>query len=347
MTRILIGAPIRQHPFVLKSHLQTLRWQSLPPNVKTDYLFVDDNDIPESSVLLADFSTLGAPPEPEPTYAKQEETTRWAESAFHRMAAMRQQLLDHALSEGYDHAFMVDSDLLLDPQTLRVLLSTSKPIVSAVYYTKWQPDSPPLPQVWLRHPYVLSGRGVEQHEFLKSLHDKQLTRVYGLGGCTLISREALERGARYAPLLKGLPEGGMWRGEDRSFCIRAERAHIEMWADPWPSLFHAYRPSDRERIPEVLALLREPRVNWAETGDWINATLKPLQEPHLTKHVHHLRGRLGAMQIIPALEEALYDLKRGESAVRNIHFPSWWPFPQYANSERTLSITLHDIIKAN
>jgi len=344
MKRILVGAPIRQTPAILKAHLRTLEWQQLPPDTKIDYHVIDDCLDPESSALLRPFTPFPAPIDAEEgSYAKEEQTTLWTVEAFHRMAHMRQQILNAAIEGGYDYVFMADSDLLLDPFTLSSLLSAEKPIVSAVFWTAWQLGTPPLPQVWLTQPYGLSGRGMAEHEFFRSLRSRQLTQVWGLGACTLISRPAIERGAAYAPLLDDLPKGGIWEGEDRSFCIRADRAHVEMWADPWPRVSHIYRPSDEESIGERMEELERAKPERATLGSWISAVIEPLQEPHLASWKHHIRGQMGRMRMVKGVEKVLLEVPIGEPAIHSIYFPIDYPLPVYAGQEKMLRIELLDV----
>lgn len=298
-----------------------------------DYCHYDDNDEAESSIILKSLGgeVLEAVDGDRGGYEVDEVTHRWQESAFERLAAMKQTILNKAAREGYAFVFLCDSDLILDPYTLYSLLSSQQEITNAVFWTRWTPDAPPQPQCWLTHPYGLAGRGMSQSTFLKRLVDRQLVQVAGGGACTLIAATALRKGVGYHPRLPGLPQGGMWRGEDRSFALRAERLHVAQWADAWPNIFHAYHPDQRseevlDAVYETLAATSQEKVAY---GDLIHFCLYPLdndqQRQSIPQHLRSIRGRLGSIQMLPELEAALIGMKRGGERSLRLTFPPWWP----------------------
>lgn len=289
-----------------------------------------------------------ARPKPEDaTYAVTEQTHEWSEPTFAWLARERQRLLREARDRGFDAILLVDSDLILGPETLRSLLDTQKSVVSAVFWTRWQRDTPPLPQVWQRHPYEFAGRGLEAHEFLGRLAHRDLVQVGGLGACTLIRAGVLDRVA-YWPLLDGLPSGGMWQGEDRHFAVRAQRNHVELWADAWPDVFHAYRPSDVEKADAVSERLSDwsmnaPEFLKPEVGDLISARLEPIEEAALAGFSLPIRGRLGTLKLLPALEEKLKTMTPGSEAFVEVRFPAWWEIPKYRGESRAMRVSLLDV----
>jgi hypothetical protein len=350
--KILCGAPVRQQPDILAAHLRTILWQETDAQV--DYLYINDLD-PDDETYEAATDVLFGHKELEVVstdiharpsgseYVAGDDTHHWNVPTFHWLATLRQRILDQAVERGYDAVFMVDTDLLLGPKTLQSLIDTGKDIVSGVFWTRWDTSSPPLPQVWLKHPYGLAGRGLEQHEFLQKLASRQLTKVFGLGACTLMRTSVLDKVA-YSPLLDGLPSGGMWEGEDRSFCIRAERAHVELWADAWPDIWHCYRPGYAKDIERRLDYLsREDVVRRPSFGDLISFTLEPLSEPGLAGHKQSVRGRLGAIPIADELEEYLSSASVGESALITVTFPVWSEIKEYRGTERVIRVTLLDV----
>lgn len=343
--RILAGSVVRQDAEVLAAHLKTMLWQETDADV--DFVYVNDldpdaEDYKESSNALFDsgVDVINSPMDQRPSgaeYVAGEQTHHWTEPTFSWLGHLKQGLLDKAVAERYDAVFLADSDLLMDPRTLQSLIDANKPIVSAVFWTAWQRGTDYLPQVWLRHPYGLEGRGMSRDEFLLKLASRELTRVWGLGACTLIRTDVLDR-VRYAPLLQGLPQGGMWQGEDRSFCIRAERAHIEMWADPWPDVWHCYRPSDREQIDVRLAQLSQVNKPVAGLGDWASFAIEPLEEEQLKGATVHKRGRVGTMRILPEIEYHLMHTGVGDDAVITLAFPPWYELEPYRKQDRVVRL---------
>jgi hypothetical protein len=345
--RILAGSVCRQVPEVLAAHLSALKWQSLK-GVTVDLAFVCDNDDPASKQLLQDNAKFVLPAGAKPSdavYGVTSETHQWSVPTFHWLAREKQRLLDLAKAERYDALLLVDSDLLCSPDTLSSLWNTGKDVVSGVFWTKWTKDAPALPQVWLAHPYELQGRGVEAHEFLGALAERDLVRVAGLGACTLIRAGVLDRVA-YWPLVEGLPTQGMWQGEDRHFCVRAERNHVELWADAWPDIWHCYRPEQRgfelqEKMYRDDEIYAERRLRHPPSpGDLVSFTIEPLEEQRLAGYVEHVRGRLGAIKVLPDIEKALLTMRAGDESIVRVYFPRWYEVPGYRGQPKLFRVKL-------
>lgn len=258
--RILVASPVRQSPAILRAFLDGLEDLRTEGHEIT-WLFVDDNDTPVSSQMLYDWVPtsggvdlwLPVDRDLEP-YVRDETTHRWTETLWMHMADVKDQIIEHTLESGYDGLLLVDSDLVLHPDTLSWLMAAKKPVVSEIFWTSWTPDQPPLPNVWHNGVYrlwaQLPGDQLPQEEqlrraeaWLTRLQRPGLYPVGGLGACTLISREALEKGARYAII----PNLDYW-GEDRHFCVRTMALGIELWVDTHVPPLHLYRESDLERM---------------------------------------------------------------------------------------------------
>lgn len=346
--RILAGAIVRQDPAVLKAHLKTLTWQNVKADI--DFCFVDDGD--HEAILKEYGSVLKADPRPEgAVYSVGPQTHQWSVETFYHLASQKNRLLQKMLDEGYDYLWLCDTDLLCDKTTLRSLLSLKAPIANAVFWTHWQATAPsamPLPQVWLQHPYGLEGLGLKQQDFLRKLQRRETLRVLGGGACTLIHRTALERGLTYEPIA-GLPTFGMWQGEDRHFAVRAERLHLQQYADGWPDVFHAYHPAQRgtEVLDSALDALGQQFDSVPNYGDLISVVVEPLQHPNLQKALapehRSIRGRFGAIPFAPEIEVALEEMKPEESRIVSVSFPQTWPFSEYAGQTKLLQVTLVDV----
>ena len=158
--RVLIAAPVRQKPAILQHFLDGLQRLDTT-GLEVAYLFVDNNDDPQASQMLRAFAEqVSAPvhrlrvPVAEP-YQRTETTHHWTESLIWRLAAIKDGILHAALQHGYDYAFLVDSDLVLHPQTLRRMVECKRDILSQVFWTVWSHDKPPLPKVWYADHYNL------------------------------------------------------------------------------------------------------------------------------------------------------------------------------------------------
>lgn len=250
--RVLIASPVRQSPEILREFLTSLSDQDTQ-GYEVDYLFVDNNDEVDSSRLLHEFAETHKGQvhiweAPVFTTYERRETHVWTEALVWRLASIKDAMFDFAQERDYDAIWFIDSDLVVPPNLLRRLCECNRAIVSEVFWTRWQPELFPLPNVWYRDFYTIyrseRGEKLNQEEiqrrtvhFLNALtHAPGLYRVHGLGACTLIRREAIQSGVRFSEI------GGLsfW-GEDRHFCVRAEALGFTLYADTTLPPFHLYR----------------------------------------------------------------------------------------------------------
>jgi len=361
--RILLASVTSASPEILTRHLDSIRRLTLPKGCSLDFAYVTDPECPEASLRLLDaisgLSTFYGDPKPEGAeYEIGENTHHWTKPTFYWLADQKEFLLRKAEEELYDAIFFVDSDLILDEGTLSSLITSKKDVVSAVFWTRWTLESPPLPQVWMTHPYEFQGKGVEAHEFLRRLTQRELIRVGGLGACTLIRSDVFEK-LSWLPVA-GLPEDGMWQGEDRHFCVRASRNHVELWADAWSDVLHLYREEDLERVPKDKLVWNDSiaKYKWTTTqalqpafGDLVSLVLETTEEKVFAGRRRYLRGRLGALNLLPAIEDAILEMAPGEDRLVRVRFPMWWDMPKsfmgvkmeaYAGKTKSILVRLLD-----
>lgn len=366
--RIVVGTTVRKPLAVLKPYLDSLDWQERDERTKFEFCFVPDfaPDQQDALQYLLKWvnergGTLiqGAPPQSiDFSDAAGLDSHQWTASAMARVGHNKNQLIQFALNSKADALWLVDADLIMDRTTFRSLDGCDLPIVTATYWTRWsrqKSETVPVfaaPQVWLRHPYFLDGRGMDEGEFRAKLLSRDVTRVWGFGACTLIKRSVLEAGVNF-DYLPDVPRDGLMSGEDRHFCIRAERLHIPAYADNWPDVFHIYHADeDIARIPDMLARLGGSRPDRAVLGDLVSLRLRPLEPvsvgpgrfQHSTPQL--VRGRLGTIKLLPEIEEAIYGLTRGSKTVVRAHFPLNFPMPYLRGRTRLIEVSLLDC-KAN
>lgn len=359
---VLVGTSLRKPASILQHYLNALAWQERPPTVDVAYCFIDDGLEPDARAMVEAFVTQfggvilppAVPPTPGDFADNHAVTHQWFNSAMVRVGANKDAVIKFAVDNRADAVWFVDSDLICDPTTLASLWSIPEPIVCGVYWTRWQKQQEgahPVhagPQVWLTHPYGLAGNGMEEWEFRKKLVDRQIVPVYGQGACTLIRRDALLKGVCFAPVPDNTGPGFM-QGEDRHFCIRAERLHLRMAADGWPDIFHIYhRPDDELLAPEMAAKLGTPHPAKPRSSmDLVSLTLSALEGLATPRGFEkfpeqRVRGRLGALKLHPEIEGAIMQMSRGESRIVPVHFPLSWPLPPYRGQRRLIRVTLHD-----
>lgn len=252
--KILIGSPIRQKPKILTEFLESLEGLE-KEDLSVDFLFIDDNELVESSKVLKDFSSRGWKTEiimgnKFSRYHCDENSHYWQEALIWKVAEYKNYIISKAQEQNYDYLFLVDSDIILHPHTLKHLISTQKDIISEIFWTKWKPDVRPLPQVWVNDHYNLFHRyrneELSQEEvqsringFLHCLQIPGIYEVGGLGACTLISQNALQSGISF----KEIRNLSFW-GEDRHFCIRAAALGFKLFVDTFYPAYHIYRESE-------------------------------------------------------------------------------------------------------
>lgn len=363
-TTIVVGTSVRKHLDVLKVFLDSLAWQDLPPRTQLLPIFVPDwpqKDAAEEYLRTWVQERGGECLRGVPTTAgdfadtPEFDSHQWGLTAMRRVGANKNKIIHRARELKADALWLVDADLILDRTTLASLMAVEKPITTAVYWTHWTKRGfetrqiHAAPQVWLRHPYELSGRGMDEAEFRQKLINREVTRVWGFGACTLISRAVLEAGITFDPV-PDIPQQGLMAGEDRQFCIRAERAHIEAFADPWPDIFHLYHADQHlPLIPEMVRRLGMAHPRKAVLGDLVSLKLEALEPvPHSNGGYQgiqrqHVRGRLGQIAVMPEIEEAVYGLARGETRVVPVHFPIHHVLPYFRGRRRLIRITLIDV----
>ncbi|WP_338324873.1 glycosyltransferase family 2 protein [Metabacillus mangrovi] len=275
MKKVLVGSPIHQKPEILEEFLYSLEHLD-SAGIMLDYYFIDDNTAPGSSRLLQDFQqktprTLIQPSSFSDYYAKDDATHYWNEHLVWKVAGFKDSIISHAAENEYDYLFLVDSDLLLYPETIRHLIAQDKDIISEVFWTKWQPYAMEQPQVWLSDEYTQYRKGRNEelspeesntrfHEFINQMKVPGQYEVGGLGACTLLSLNALKKGVAF----KEIPNLSFW-GEDRHFSIRAAALGLSLWADTCYPPYHIYRDSDLGGTEAFFRKVhRKPRIKVIE-----------------------------------------------------------------------------------
>lgn len=249
LKKILIGSPIHQKSEILNEFLISLK------ELKTDifdisYYFIDDNIDEESKNLLKEFknsqnNVILVDSNFSDQYIKTDHTHLWTESLINKVANFKNSIIKYAIENEFDYLFFIDSDLILNPETLNQLVKDKKEIVSNLFWTKWEPDTMEMPQVWLSDAYDMHYKDVhvdhmqQTMEFINKMRVPGVYKVGGLGACTLMSRKALLTGINFDRLYNL----SFW-GEDRHFCIRAVALGLELFVDTNYPAYHIYRDED-------------------------------------------------------------------------------------------------------
>ncbi|WP_405175419.1 glycosyltransferase [Paenibacillus sp. FSL H8-0261] len=273
--RVLIGSPIHQKPMVLKEFLNSLLRLNIA-DIELDYHLVDDNDDEESSRLLQEFQSMGDHIYLQSSgfhdaYIRNDTTHFWNTNLVWKVANFKNLMINRAQTLNYDYLFLIDSDLILHPDTLRHLIGTNKDIISEVFWTQWQPETMFQPQVWMHDEYnqweLLPGEKLQPeeinrrfHEFIAKMRIPGIYEVGGLGACTLISQHAIKAGVSY----NQIRNISYW-GEDRHFCIRAAALGIPLFVDTHYPALHLYRDSDLSKVEDFIKETTETKAEATDT----------------------------------------------------------------------------------
>jgi GT2 family glycosyltransferase len=285
MKKVLIGSPVHQKEAILNEFLISLE-ELEKKNLQVDYCFIDDNFDVNSSILLNEFKernenvTILKPNEAlKSIYICDDFTHIWSDELIEKVSRFKNNIIELAKKEGYDYLFFIDSDIILHPNTLNRLISDDKEIVANIFWTKWIPDAPESPQVWLKDEYTLYDSGSNRsligdeakqktEEFLDMLRKPGVYKVGGLGACTLISKSAILKGVNFDRIYNL----SFW-GEDRHFCIRAGALGIQLYVDTFYPAYHIYREIDLIGVKDYKekCINREKEVLGDEILDVISA----------------------------------------------------------------------------
>ena len=223
MTRVLITAPLRQDVGIFREHQASLDRLIIPESVAVDRFWVV-NDCPEiipelrGSYIVADTGD---------EYEKIGNNHLWRPENLAKMPILRNLTIRWMLDHDYDFWWSCDTDLILRPETLQLLLAADKDIVSEIFWTKAAGGNGYWCNAWMYD--QADGMSAEWIE-------PGLYRVGMTGACTLVKRKVFEAGVDYSPIpcIRTL-----W-GEDRWFSIRAAVHGFEAWVDTHAPALHLY-----------------------------------------------------------------------------------------------------------
>lgn len=131
MKKILITAPVHQSKNVFKEYLNSLNHLYIPKDYQVNKFFYLHN-CPE----LKDFLKSNEYEEILDNSKYNEFSHDFKVDNYSALSYMRSAALEKARNENYDYVFSVDSDVLLHPKSLQLLLEDNKDIVGMLYWTE-------------------------------------------------------------------------------------------------------------------------------------------------------------------------------------------------------------------
>lgn len=207
--KVLIAAPLRQEVKIFREYQAGLDRLIVPEGVTVDRYFVV-NDCPEviPEIRNAEYIVINTGDR----YDKAVNDHIWTSDNLDKMPRLRNACIQRVRDGQYDYLFSVDTDLVLQPETLETLLDADKDIVSEIFWTNGWCNA------WMND----QSAGMKAEWSTPGLY-----RVGMTGACTLMKAAVFEAGVDYSPI----PNIRSLWGEDRFFCIRAACHGFEMWVD--------------------------------------------------------------------------------------------------------------------
>ena len=224
MKKILITAPLRQDIDIFLEYQKGLDALEVPEGYEVSRFFVVNNCreiipyIKNAEYVVADTGK---------EYEKTGNDHLWTLELMRTMSDLRNRTITEMLTGGYDYWFSVDTDIVLDPRTLRTLIEADKDIVSEIFWTQ-----APSGRYWCNAWMVDQAAGMKEDWKKPGLYRCGMT-----GALTLVKREVFSAGVDYTPIPNIY---SALRGEDRHFCVRAACAGFELWIDSHCPAEHLY-----------------------------------------------------------------------------------------------------------
>ena len=238
--RVLIGAPLRQDPGIFREYLKAIDGLILPDGVTVDRFFIANGADPACLEMLKPHEYDVRDDLAPTAYTAGEKNHTWTLYDMLKMCELRSILTDAVRDGGYDYLFSIDTDVIVQPETLETLLSRSVPIVTEVFWTR-SDSGFEWANAWQADNY-----GVTVEDFAR-WKTPGFYPVGMAGACTLIHRSVFEAGVSYRQIpnvQKALI------GEDRHFCVRAACAGFSQWLDTTCPARHLYRLSEYQKFME-------------------------------------------------------------------------------------------------
>ena len=237
MKRILITAPLRQETDIFLEYQKGLDALEIPEGYEVSRFFVV-NDCSGILPFIRNAEYIEA--ETGETYEKTANDHIWTLELMRKMSSLRNRTIEEMLANGFDYWLSIDTDIVVDPRTLKTLIEADRDIVSEIFWTK-APNGREWCNAWMED----QSAGMPEKWKIPGLYRCGMT-----GALTLIKRKVFEAGVDYTPI----PNIRMaLRGEDRHFCVRAACAGFEMWIDSHCPATHLYT---RKEYNEYMARRR-------------------------------------------------------------------------------------------
>ncbi|GGE32341.1 glycosyltransferase [Psychroflexus planctonicus] len=272
MKKILLFSPLCKPKDVLEVTLPSyLNLES--EGFTYDILLYNDNNIEDSKKYTDNFISQHDNVSLLPNIFNENSAYQkhnWNISLIDRISAIKNKAIEYALKNNYDYIFLVDADLVLNPNTLMSLVNAQKHFIFEIFWTMFTNAHYYKPNAWDYHSWVY-----DSPESIIKLKEPGVYEVGAGGACTLVSRELLERGLNFNRL-----SNMRFPGEDRHFCTRVQALNEKVYIDTHFPAFHIHNPRlvDQAKLWYSNGAKPEFFKSWL-TAIWENQVRKNFEEP--------------------------------------------------------------------
>lgn len=228
---VVIGAPVRNRAWVLPFYLQRIYDLDYPKD-KIILLFLINDCTDNSQEILLRFQAAHAPEyrdiillQHDMNQIPDERIRLTRDAIFHSLAILRNIMLIYAAQA--DYYFNVDTDILIPPDALQLLLGCNKDIVSALIWN----------DITKTYPNILVKRSDNIIHWINP-PENALIPCDVTGAVCLMTREVCKK-VRFAY---------HFQGEDVSFCLDAKKLGFEIWSYTRVKADHLYMKEWLEEI---------------------------------------------------------------------------------------------------
>lgn len=216
--KVLITAPLKQERKIFAEFQEGLDKLEIPDGVEVDRFYV----VNDCAGIIRDIRGEYIIRDTGDRYVKTDSTHIWNKDNLNKMHELRNLTIQRMLEGGYDYWWSIDTDLVVQPTTLKWLLEADKDIVTEGFWTNGWCNA------WLYD----QATGMREEWKKPGLY-----KIGMSGACTLVKRKVFEAGVDFTPI--PVIKKCLW-GEDRHFCIRAVCAGFEHWLDTHAPPYHLY-----------------------------------------------------------------------------------------------------------
>ena len=140
-------------------------------------------------------------------------------------------LVEIAKEKGASHLFMVEHDIVFEPDTLGRLLEANKDVVAAPYSGRCLPRQPLV--------YQQNKPGEEPYMMSYDMWPTKLFKAYGVPtGCTLIKMSVFDKLTKPYFFFEYDEQGRMLMSQDIYFSRKINKAGMSCWVDPTIPVVH-------------------------------------------------------------------------------------------------------------